>query len=121
MKYNLSEAEYEIMQFIWENGNNTSFSDVMEYTHKKGHTWKKQTVQTFLTRLIDKKVLKAEKIGNKRYYSPVGTEAEHIHNWTHDLLDIDFGGSLKNFMLAFTGGRSLSEAEAKELHEFLDE
>lgn len=41
MKYNLSEAEYEIMQFIWENGNNTSFSDVMEYTHKKGHTWKK--------------------------------------------------------------------------------
>ena len=62
MKYNLSEAEYEIMKFIWEQGDNISFNDIMEYTQKKGHTWKKQTVQTFLTRLIDKGVLKAEKV-----------------------------------------------------------
>ena len=46
MKYNLSEAEYEIMKFIWEQGDNIGFNDIMEYTQKKGHTWKKQTVQT---------------------------------------------------------------------------
>ena len=83
MKYNLSEAEYEIMKFIWEQGDNIGFNDIMEYTQKKGHTWKKQTVQTFLTRLIDKGVLKAEKVGNKRYYSPSTTETEHICKWTH--------------------------------------
>ena len=112
MKYNLSEAEYEIMKFIWEQGDNIGFNDIMEYTQKKGHTWKKQTVQTFLTRLIDKGVLKAEKVGNKRYYSPSTTETEHICKWTHEF---------KNFMLAFTGGNSLTEEEARELHEFLDE
>ena len=121
MKYNLSEAEYEIMKFIWEQGDNISFNDIMEYTQKKGHTWKKQTVQTFLTRLIDKGVLKAEKVGNKRYYSPSTTETEHICKWTQEFLKADFGGSLKNFMLAFTGGKSLTEEEARELHEFLDE
>lgn len=121
MKYNLSEAEYEIMKFLWAHGENTSFNEVMEYTQGKGYTWKKQTVQTFLTRLIEKNVLKADKVGNRRYYSPVSTEEEHISKWTHELLNMDFGGSLKNFMLAFTGGNSLTEEEARELHEFLDE
>lgn len=35
MKYNLSEAEYEIMKFIWEQGDNIGFNDIMEYTQKK--------------------------------------------------------------------------------------
>ena len=47
MKYNLSEAEYEIMKFIWEQGDNISFNDIMEYTQKKGHTWKNRLCRHF--------------------------------------------------------------------------
>lgn len=120
-KYNLSEAEFEIMEYIWTNKQAVSFNEVMEYTTDNGHTWKKQTVQTFLTRLIDKGALKADKKGNKRYYSPSMNKEEYISQWTRGLLNIEFGGSLKGFLSAFTGGKSLTKEEAQELHDFLDE
>lgn len=47
MKYNLSEAEYEIMQFIWKNGDDTSFSDIMGYTQKKGIFGKNRLYKLF--------------------------------------------------------------------------
>lgn len=119
-KYNLSEAEFEIMEYIWSKGEKLSFSDIMNFTNSKGHTWKKQTVQTFLTRLIEKGALEAERKDNKRYYYSVLRQEEYVSKWTKCLVKKEFGGTLKGFLSAFTGGRKLSEEEAKELHEFLD-
>ena len=77
-KYNLSEAEYEIMEYIWKQNCMLKFSDIMEFLSEKGHEWRKQTVQTFLTRLIEKGVLKAQKDGNYRLYYPAMSEEEYI-------------------------------------------
>lgn len=120
-KYNLSDAEYELMEFIWQSNVELSFSEIMEYcSNTLKQPWKKQTIQTFLTRLIDKGALKAERKGVKRYYSPAMSKAEFVSKWTKGFLDEEFGGSLKKFMTALTGGKHLTEEELKELHEFLD-
>ena len=120
-KYNLSDAEYEIMKYIWECDEPASFREILAYTGEIGHTWKKQTVQTFLTRLIGKGALQAERRGNRHYYSPTMTETEYLSEWTKELLNENFEGSLKKFMVAFTGGKTLTESEAKELHDFLED
>lgn len=118
--YGLSDAEYEIMQYIWDSKETKTLHEVMEYMESKNYTWKQQTLHTFLSRLIDKKVLQAEKKGNKRFYSPKLSQEEYVSQWTAGFLDKEYGGSLKKFLLAFTGGKSLSEEQAKELHDFLD-
>lgn len=120
-KYDLSDAEYKIMEYIWRCDETKTFNEIMEFTQTQGYTWKKQTIQTFLTRLIDKGALAAEKKGNKRYYTPALTEEEYTSKWTKGLLSEGFGGSLKNFLLAFSGGETLSKQDVKELREFLDE
>lgn len=120
-KYNLSEAEYEIMEYIWKRNCMLKFSDIMEYLSEKVHEWKKQTVQTFLTRLIEKGVLKAQKEGHCRLYYPAMSEEEYISKWTKNIVKNAFGNSLKEFLVAFTGGKKLTKEEAAELHDFLEQ
>ncbi len=117
--YNLSASEGEIMQYIWEQNRVVTFREVMANTQSQGHDWKKQTVKTFLTRLIGKGALQMEKKGNKAYYTPVMSEKEYASRWTRSILDDSFSGSLKRFLEAFAGEGKLSEEEARELREFL--
>lgn len=120
-KYNLSDTEYSLMEFIWGSDSALSFSDIMDYCNNTLHQpWKKQTVQTFLTRLIDKGALTAVRRGAKRYYSPAMSKNDFISKWTRGFLNETFSGSLTKFMTALSGGNRLSEDEIKELHEFLD-
>lgn len=120
IKYGLSDAEYEIMEYVWKQEGEVIFKDVMAYLQERGHEWKKQTVQTFLTRLIDKKALHAEKRGNKAYYTPVMTEAQYRARWIENFLDDNFGGKITNFVCAFNSGDKLKEEDIKELEEFLN-
>ena len=120
-KYNLSEAEYEIMEKIWKSKCMLKFSDKKQYLSEKGHECKKQTVQTFLTRLIEKGVLKAQKEGHCRLYYPAMSEEEYISKWTKNIVKNAFGNSLKEFLVAFTGGKKLTKEEAAELHDFLEQ
>lgn len=117
--YNLSASESEIMQYIWEQNRVVTFREVMANTQSQGHDWKKQTVKTFLTRLIGKGALQMEKKGNKAYYTPAMTEKEYASRWTRRILADGFGGSLKRFLVAFAGDGALSEEETQELREFL--
>ena len=120
-KYNLSEAEYEIMEYIWKQNCMLKFSDIMEFLSEKGHEWRKQTVQTFLTRLIEKGVLKAQKDGNYRLYYPAMSEEEYISKWTKNIVKDAFGNSLKEVLFSFTGRKILTKEEAAELHDFIEQ
>lgn len=117
--YNLSASEGEIMQYIWDQNRVVTFREVMANTQSQGHDWKKQTVKTFLTRLIGKGALQMEKKGNKAYYTPVMTEKEYASRWTRKILDDGFDSSLKRFLAAYIGEGALSAEEAQELRVFL--
>lgn len=119
--YNLSDSEYEIMEFLWAQQETCTLQDVIAYcTNERHHTWKQQTIYTFLTRLEHKGAVTAVKRGHKRYYSASMSMMEFKKKATRQLLDESFDGSLKNFMIAFTGGSPLSKEEKAILKEFLD-
>ena len=49
------------------------------------------------------------------------TRAEHKRQEAHGFVNRKFGGSLKNFLVAFSGGGSADDKEIKELKEWLSE
>ena len=103
--YGLSDSEHEIMKYIWKH-EEVTLREVVAWLENRGYTWKQQTVYTLLNRLIDKEAI---------------TEDELIGQWTENLVENEYQGSLKNFLLAFTRRKSLTRTEADELRKILDE
>lgn len=118
--YGLSDSEHEIMKYIWKH-EEVTLREVVAWLENRGYTWKQQTVYTLLNRLIDKGAITAIKKGNYRLYYPAITEDELIGQWTENLVENEYQGSLKNFLLAFTRRKSLTRTEADELRKILDE
>lgn len=120
--FNLSDAEYEIMEYLWTQKEARPLQAVAVYCEtEKHHSWKQQTIYTFLTRLEGKGVATAVKKGHKRYYSAAISIDEFKKKATHQLLEESFDGSLRNFLAAFAGGRPLCDEDKAILREFLEE
>ena len=66
MSSHLSKTEYEIMEYFWGMGDKYTFGELMKYFNENlDKNWKKQTLNTFLSRLIEKGLLKKRKRRNK--------------------------------------------------------
>lgn len=121
-KFGLSATEYELMEFFWDNPGEKSFKEILEYFNNvKGKNWKKQTLSTFLTILQNRGYLKADMSRKKYLYSPTRQREEHVTSWLRKLCSDFFGDSLGRFLTAFLGGQQLSDKDAKELREYLDQ
>lgn len=119
-KFNLSKTENEVMHFFWNRNDKFTFGEVYDYfIDEKGKTWKKQTLQTYLSRLVKKGVLANEKKGNTYLYFAKVDEKEYIQNWTKNFLNNTFNGSVKSFLSALSGDCNLDEKTINELKEFL--
>jgi len=121
-KFGLSATEYELMEFFWDNPGEKSFKEILEYFNNvKGQNWKTQTLSTFLTILQNRGYLKADMSRKKYLYSPTRQREEHVTSWLRKLCSDFFGDSLGRFLTAFSGGQQLSDKDAKELREYLDQ
>ena len=68
-KYNLSATEMEIMEFLWDANKKSSASEILKFFNEnKEKNWKKQTLNTFLVKLIEKGALQYDMVKNKKYY-----------------------------------------------------
>lgn len=121
-QYGLSDTELEIMELFWSQNQPLLFGDIMDFFISQGKNWKKQTLHTHLSRLIEKNALTCTKKGQKNIYALSCSKADYISTWTNSLLDSTFNGSINDFMVALVGARdSLSQKELDELRKFLNE
>lgn len=119
-KYNLSQQEYEIMKILWSVNKKMSLAEISELLHSNGFSITTGTIKTHLQRLIKKGALLGDKNGRNLQYYPSMDETAYSSKWTRSFVDKRFNSSLSNFLLAFTGRETLSEAEKEELKKFLD-
>lgn len=118
--YGLSEIEFLIMEMIWNHEKPLYFNEIMNHFSNKA--WKKQTLHTHLTRLVNKGVLSYTKDGKIKMYYPALTKEEYVHQWTRNFMNDSFDGSLSKFMSAFVGNhKELSQRDLEELKRFLEE
>ena len=67
----MSATEFYILQYLWTRETPATFSEIMvHFNEEEKKAWKKQTVNTFLSRLAQKGFLNIDKSGNSAIYFP---------------------------------------------------
>lgn len=118
--FNISQTETQIMELLWERKGMTS-KDILEYFNTNlDKEWKKQTLNTFLSRLIDKGLVTLVPSTKKRVYGPAVTREQYEQRKAKSIIDVLYNGSLKNFVVALNGGTQITEEEAKMLRKVID-
>lgn len=116
MSSHLSKTEYEIMEYFWEMGDKYTFGELMKYFNENlDKNWKKQTLNTFLSRLIEKGLLKKEKEGTKTCYQMKITKAQFKQNKARAILKESYDGKISHFIAALTGDDAITDVDEQEL------
>lgn len=115
----LGHAELEIMKVIWKTDGKATSVSIGKEVEDKG--WKKTTIGTFLTRLVEKGALEAEKHGKIYYYTPLISEDEYKQSRTRELIHSLFNGSIKELALSLFNGDELSQNDILELRALIND
>jgi BlaI family penicillinase repressor len=99
MPIRISPAEWEVLNVLWEKAPATS---LQVYDALPDHTtWHQKTVNTFLTRLVGKGVLRVKREGKANIYAPLKTRAQCIRAESQSFLKRVFGGAFGPMLLHF--------------------
>ena len=112
----MSATEFYILQYLWTRETPATFAEIMvHFNEVEKKAWKKQTVNTFLSRLSQKGFLNIDKSGKRAIYIPTVSSKKFYENYAKEIVDDSYEGSLKNFICAFTKGRKLTGTEKEDL------
>ena len=114
----LTEAEWQIMNALWENWPATArqIADRLPGDVK----WAYTTIKTMLTRLADKNAVKESKKGNVAVYEPVLSRQNAQRNALKSLVNQAFDGAFGPLMHFLVEDQKLSETEKEELLKMID-
>lgn len=112
----MSATEFYILQYLWTRETPATFAEIMvHFNEVEKKAWKKQTVNTFLSRLSQKGFLNIDKSGKRAIYIPSVSSKKFYENYAKEIVDDSYEGSLKNFICAFIEGHKLTGAEKEDL------
>ena len=112
----MSATEFYILKYLWSRETPTTFSEIMtHFNEEEKKEWKKQTVNTFLTRLAQKGFLNIDKSGKRAIYIPSVSRKKYYEDYAQQIIEDSYEGSLKNFVCAFTENHKLTSNEKEEL------
>ena len=112
-----SETEWQILKTIWKRKTATVREVWQEgYPNKeKAYT----TIQTYMDRLVQKKVLKKEKIGLVNFYKPCLSETKAIKQATESFVSRAFNGSFGLLAQYLVDSRNLSKEDIDQIKELI--
>lgn len=112
----MSATEFYILKYLWSRETPATFSEIMtHFNEEEKKEWKKQTVNTFLTRLAQKGFLNIDKSGKRAIYIPSVSKKKYYEDYAQQIIKDSYEGSLKNFICAFTENHKLTSNEKEEL------
>ena len=114
----ISESELILMKIIWKNEGAALYSFIMDELEKDNNEWKKNTVLTLLSRLVEKNYLKTKKIGRRNEYVALVSEKEYQAIQTHSFLDKIYEGNVQNLVSTLIQQDILSAEELTEIEKF---
>lgn len=114
----VSDYELELMKAIWANGGTALYAEIVEALAEKGNNWTKNTIITLLARLIEKELLKTNKIGRKNKYIAVVPEGEYQALQTKTFLDKMYEGNAKGLVSTLIQKDLLSPDDYEDLKKY---
>lgn len=113
----ISSAEWDVMSVVWEKAPVTA-TDVFEAL-PPGHGWKQKTVNTFLTRLVDKGVLKVDRREKAFVYTARVPREKCVQSESESFLQRVFRGATGDLVKHFCARADLTSEEIRELEQLL--
>lgn len=113
----LTEAEWQIMNALWQNQPATTRQIVNRLP--KDINWAYTTVKTMLTRLAEKRVVKESKNGNVAFYEPILSRKKARRSALKSLVNQAFDGALTPMMQFLLDNDHLSKEQLSELESLI--
>lgn len=115
----ISEAEFEVMQIIWDKApiNTNEIVGLLSATSD----WSPKTIQTMLIRLEKKGAVIHEKEGRVYVYSPLIPKEDYISHESHAFLNKFFNGALDQMVVSYLSQNDLSQEDIDSLRSILDQ
>lgn len=114
----LSEAEWHILESLWEEAPKTGSQVVADMTKRKG--WSRSTTLTMLRRMTEKKMIFCDDSGKTRTYVPLVLREEAVKKETESFLNRVYHGSVSMMLNGFVTRQKLTAEEVEELQKILD-
>ena len=111
----MSDSEKEIMKLIWDHGGAMTISELLDQIERTGHDWKRTTVRTFISRLIDKGMLISQKEGRGAQYVARISEEEYLKTQSVQFVNQVFGGNVSTLLTSLFGQKCLESKDIEEL------
>lgn len=113
----LGQSEWIIMEKLWEQQPRT----IMQLFHalEEDPGWSKSTVNTLLSRMVDKGIIYYEDGGKARQYYPGIKREEAALAETENLLSRVYKGSVSMMMSTLVKKRNFTKNEIQELYDIL--
>ena len=115
----LTEAEWSVMECLWEKSPRTGRETVAWLEQKMG--WTRSTVLTMLRRLEAKGAVAGDTEGELKTFRPLIAREDVAVQETENLLDRVYKGSLSLLVSSLTKKQSLPQREIDELYAILRE
>ena len=113
----ISEAEYEVMEALWD-GAPASAREVYQRLHTK-KDWQERTVKTLLSRLVKKGAINYVQQDRTYFYSPCFEREEYQVKQSKKLVNKLFGGQLSMLVSGFVKGGDLKKSDIEELKDII--
>lgn len=114
----ISDAEYEIMEIIWNIDGEVTTADIIEKLGEDNF-WKHTTILTLAKRLVDKNVLKVRKEKRVNYYSPKINKDEYKSHQANGFIGDMYDGSIKSLVASLYDNERIDEKDLKELKDWI--
>lgn len=115
----LTEAEWTVMECLWEKSPRTGRETVAWLEQKMG--WTRSTTLTMLRRLEAKGAVASDTNREPKIFRPLIAREEVAVRETENLLDRAYKGSLSLLVSSLTKKQSLPQKEIDELYAILKE
>lgn len=119
-KYNITDAELEIMKELWEN-KKLSLNELTEKLNEK-EPRNKNTIKTLLYRLIEKGAVKSINKNQKenKFKANISKE-KYLKKENQSFLNKLYNGNTSNMLLNFVENKEISKEELKKLIEMIED
>lgn len=118
MVQQVSDSELELMKIIWANGGKALYAQISDGLINNGYKWQKNTIITLLSRLVDKGLLKTNKIGRRNEYFAVVSEQDYQATQTQNFLEKLYEGDAKGLVSTLIQRDMLSEQDYEDLRRY---
>lgn len=116
-KIQLSDAEWKIMNRLWETPGRTIRQLTQELDGETG--WDKHTIITLLGRIEKKGAVLYRQNGRAKEFYPIVSRREVSREETKNFLEKVYKGSLSLMVHSMVEDKSLSQEEREELYQIL--